>query len=111
MSIDSTEKYFVFLGPDEKVIHAAKGLLDKTVEGKLILTDKKLFFGFYSNISVDKQFIATHPYITDVQLKEGLRQAAIIVSSKKKTFTISKISKKEAKKLYSHIQDIISQNQ
>ncbi len=110
MDISSTEKYYVFLEPEEKVIYAAKGLLDGTVEGKLILTDKKLFFGFYSNISVDKQFIATHPYIKDADLKEGLFNSTITVSSKKKTFTISKINKKEARQLLDHIISIIEKN-
>ncbi|MGM0365433.1 MAG: PH domain-containing protein [Actinomycetota bacterium] len=110
MSITSTEKYFVFLGPDEKVIQDVKGLLNKTVEGKLILTDKKLFFGYHSNISVDKHFIATHPYIMDADLKEGLLHSAVTVSNKKETFAVSKINKKEARQIYNHLKAIIDKN-
>ncbi len=110
MKIDSTEKYFIFLEPGEKVIQASRGLLDKALQGKIILTDKKLFFGFYSNISVDKQFIASHPYISHADLKEGMVYSAVTVSNKKKTFTISKINKKEARQLYVRLKEIADQN-
>jgi len=110
MSTTSTEKFFVFMGPDEKLIQAVNGVLAKTIEGKLVLTDKKLFFSFYSNIAVDKQFIATHPYIMEVSLKEGLLYSALTVSSKKDTFVISKINKQEAQKFYSHLKAIVDKN-
>ncbi|MCG9479802.1 MAG: PH domain-containing protein [Actinomycetia bacterium] len=110
MSTTSTEKFFVFMGPDEKLIQAVPGVLNNITGGKLVLTDKKLFFSFISNISVDKQFIATYPYIMEANLKEGILYSAITVSSKKDTFTISKMNKKEAKKLYSQLKTIADKN-
>ncbi|MDD3777211.1 MAG: PH domain-containing protein [Actinomycetota bacterium] len=110
MSTTSTEKFFVFMGPDEKLIQASTGVLNDITDGKLILTDKKLFFSFVSNISVDKQFIATYPYITSVSLKDGLFYSSLTVSSKKDTFTISKMNKKEAKLMYGQLKAIADQN-
>lgn len=60
------------MGPGEKTVFIAPGVLDNITSGYLVLTDKKLFFYFYSNIARDKKFIATHPFIISVDLKRRL---------------------------------------
>ena len=56
-------EFFLFVSADETVIFHAKGIFNKIIEGDLLLTDKKLFFYFWSNISRDKVFIATYPFL------------------------------------------------
>jgi len=46
------------MGPGEKTVFIPPGVLDNITSGYLVLTDKKLFFYFYSNIAIDKKFIA-----------------------------------------------------
>ncbi len=108
MSSIKKELYYVFMGPDEEAIKTVKGILDRTLEGQLVLTDKKLFFYFKSNISSDQKFIATHPFIKTAELKEGLIYSTLNISTKKETFAISKINKKEARETYNLLNDIIS---
>lgn len=60
------------MGPGEKTVFIAPGVLDNIASGYLVLTDKKLFFYFYSNIARDKKFIATYPFIISVDLKRRL---------------------------------------
>ncbi len=102
--------YFPFTTPDEKTIFTAPGILENTVNGLLILTNKKLFFYFYSNITRDKKFIATHPFITAADLKEGLIYSTLTVSSKKESFRIQKLSKKDAREFHRILIKIIREN-
>ncbi len=102
--------YFLFIGANEKIVFKAKGVLNETIEGHLLLTDKKLFFYFVSNISRDKIFIATYPYITNVKLKEGLLNSTLIINNKKESFEIKKINKKEAKEFYNVLNKIVLEN-
>ena len=62
--------YFTFMDRDEKTLLYSKGILDNDIEGHLVLTTKKLFFFFWSNINRDKQFIATYPYISSVNVRD-----------------------------------------
>jgi len=93
-------EFFLFVSADETVIFHAKGIFNKIIEGDLLLTDKKLFFYFWSNISRDKVFIATYPYIVSVQLKEGFLNSTLIIENKNKSFEISKINKKDAREFF-----------
>ena len=102
--------FLLFVDSDEKTIYEASGFINDTTSGKLVLTDKKLFFFFVSNISRDKIFIASHPYIVSVSLKEGLTSSTLIVNSKKESFTIKKLGKNGAKTFYSLLKDIIEKN-
>jgi hypothetical protein len=102
--------YFPFIDPDEKTILTAHGILENTVSGILILTNKKLFFYFYSNITRDKKFIATYPYIVSVDLKEGLFYSTLIVRNKKESFIIQKLKKKDALEFYKILKKIILEN-
>ena len=102
--------YMLFVGSDEKIIYEAKGVLDNVVEGILVLTDKKLFFYFVSNISRDKFFIATHPYIKSVEIKEGLLNSALTVKNKSRSFKIKKINKKLEKEFDKILNSIIQDN-
>jgi len=102
--------YFLFIGTNEKIVYETKGILNDTIEGHLLLTDKKLFFYFVSNISRDKVFIATYPYITSVELKEGLLNSTLIIKNKKETFKINKISKNDARQFYNLLNKIIEEN-
>ena len=54
--------YFSFMGPGGKTVFIAPGVLDNITSCYLVLTDKKLFFYFYSNIDRDKKFIANLPF-------------------------------------------------
>lgn len=99
--------YFPFIDPDEKTILTATGILENTVNGILILTNKKLFFYFYSNITRDKKFIATHPYIVSVDLKEGLVYSTLIIRNKKESFKIQKLKRKDAREFYRILKKII----
>ena len=102
--------YSPFISPGEKTIFAAPGILENTVSGLLILTNKKLFFYFYSNITRDKKFIATHPFIVSADLKEGLIYSTLTVSSKKESFSIQKLNKKDAREFHRVLTKIIRGN-
>jgi hypothetical protein len=102
--------FLLFVDSDEKTIYEASGFINYTTAGKLVLTDKKLFFFFVSNISRDKIFIASHPYIASVSLKEGMISSTLVINNKKESFTIKKLNKNEAKTFYSLLNDIIEKN-
>jgi len=102
--------YFPFIAPGEKTIFTASGILENTVRGLLILTDKKIFFYFYSNITRDKKFIATYPFITASDLKEGLIYSTLTISSKKESFRIKKLNKKDAREFHRILIKIIGEN-
>ena len=102
--------FLLFVDSDEKTIYEASGFINNTIAGKLVLTDKKLFFFFVSNISRDKIFIASHPYIVSASLKEGLISSTLVINNKKESFTIKKLNKNEAKTFYSLLNDIIEKN-
>ena len=102
--------YFPFVAPGEKTVFTAPGILENTVSGLLILTDRKLFFYFYSNITRDKKFIATHPFIAGAILKEGLLYSTLTVSSKKESLAIQKMNKKGAREFHSILTEIIKKN-
>jgi len=103
--------FLLFVDSDEKTIYEASGFINDTIVGKLVLTDKKLFFFFVSNISRDKIFIASQPYIVSVSLKEGLTSSTLVINNKKESFTIKKLSKNVAKTFYSLLNDIIEKNE
>ena len=102
--------FLLFVDSDEKTIYEASGFINDTIVGKLVLTDKKLFFFFVSNISRDKIFIASQPYIVSVSLKEGVISSTLVINNKKESFTIKKLNKNEAKTFYSLLNDIIEKN-
>jgi len=102
--------FLLFVDSDEKTIYEASGFINDTLVGKLVLTDKKLFFFFVSNISRDKIFIASQPYIVSVSLKEGMISLTLVINNKKESFTIKKLNKNEAKTFYSLLNDIIEKN-
>ena len=102
--------YFPFLGPGEKTVFTAPGILENTIDGLLILTDKKLFFYFYSNITRDKKFIATYPFIDSVDLRKGLIYSTLAIKNKKESFKIEKIKKKDAREFYNILTKIIKKN-
>lgn len=102
--------YFPFMEPGEKTIFTAPGNLENIVNGHLILTSKKLFFYFYSNINRDKKFIATHPYIKSVRLKEGLFYSTLTIQNKKEHISIHRIRKKDALEFSRLLNSIIEKN-
>jgi len=102
--------FLLFVDSDEKTIYEASGFINDTLVGKLVLTDKKLFFFFVSNISRDKIFIASQPYIVSASLKEGMISSTLVINNKKESFTIKKLNKNEAKTFYSLLNDIIEKN-
>ena len=102
--------FLLFVDSDEKTIYEASGFINDTIVGKLVLTDKKLFFFFVSNISRDKIFIASQPYIVSVSLKEGVISSTLVINNKKESFTIKKLNKNEAKTFYSLLNGIIEKN-
>ena len=102
--------FLLFIDSDEKTIYEASGFINDTITGKLVLTDKKLFFFFVSNISRDKIFIASQPYIVSVSLREGMISSTLVINNKKESFTIKKLNKNEAKTFYSLLNDIIEKN-
>ena len=102
--------YLLFISPNEKIIYESTGILNDIVNGHLVLTDKKLFFYFISNISRDKVFMATYPYIISAKLTEGIFSSTLIISSRKETFTIKKINKNNAKEFYRLLIDITNKN-
>jgi DNA-directed RNA polymerase len=102
--------YFLFIGANEKIIFNAHGIFDNNIDGNLILTDKQLFFYFISNVSRDRIFIATYPYIISSELKEGVFHSTLIIKNKKETFEIKKINKEDARKFYLILSKIISDN-
>lgn len=102
--------YFPFMEPDEKTVFVIQGTLKNLISGFLVLTDKKLFFYFYSNITRDKKFIATYPYINSASLKEGMIYSTLTVSNRKESFDISKIRKNDALKSYKILNKIVESN-
>lgn len=102
--------YFPFMEPDEKTVFAVPGTLENLISGYLVLTSEKLFFYFYSNITRDKKFIATYPYIISADLKEGMLYSTLVVNNKKESFSIGKIRKNEALKSYKILTEIIKSN-
>ncbi len=102
--------YFPFMEPDEKTVFIAPANLENIIDGYLVLTDKKLFFYFYSNITRDKKFIATYPYIVSVQLKQGLIYSTLTVENKKESIKIYKLRKKDALEFYGLLNNIIKDN-
>jgi len=102
--------YFLFIGAGEKVVFETRGVLNNTVTGSLLLTDKKLFFYFVSNISRDKVFIATYPYIVSVELKDGLANSTLKIKNKKESFEIKKLKKTDARRFYDILNEIIAKN-
>ena len=102
--------FLLFVDSDEKTIYEASGFINDTIAGNLVLTDRKLFFFYISNISRDSIFIASHPYIVSVSLKEGLTSSTLAINNKKELFTIKKLDKNKAKTFYSLLNDIIEKN-
>ncbi|MBM3703233.1 MAG: hypothetical protein FJW63_09695 [Actinobacteria bacterium] len=102
--------YFSFMGQGEKTVFIAPGVLDNITSGYLVLTDKKLFFYFYSNIAKDKKFIATYPFIVYTSLKEGFIYSTLNINNKKESFKIEKIKKKDAREFYNILNKIIKDN-
>lgn len=96
--------------PGEKTIFTAAGNLDSIVDGYLVLTDKKLFFYFYSNITREKKFIGTYPYIISANLKKGLIYSTLVVNSKKESVKINKIKKKDAAEFHKILSKITEDN-
>ncbi|MCL4415216.1 MAG: PH domain-containing protein, partial [Actinobacteria bacterium] len=103
-------EFLLFIDPDEKTIYETSGFINDAIKGNLVLTDKKLFFFYVSNISRDSIFIASHPYIAAVSLKEGLTSSTLVISSKKEAFVIKKINKNDAKTFYNLLNGIIEKN-
>jgi len=113
-SLDKTSQdigYFIFMDRGEKTVLCAKGVLDGTIKGYLVLTDQKLFFFFWSNINRDKKFIATYPYLVSAEIKQGLFSSTVTVSSRKETFVISNINKAKAAAVVEKLDSIISGNE
>ncbi len=108
--IPKDAEYLLFMEPGEKVLYDASGILNNEIQGYLVLTDKRLFFYFVSNISRDKKFIATYPYIVSASLKSGLIYSELTIKNKKESFTIKKVNKKRAKEFYSKLNNIINSN-
>jgi hypothetical protein len=102
--------YFPFMEPEEKTVFTAAGNLENIINGHLVLTTRKLFFYFYSNINRDKKFIATYPYIISVRLKEGIIYSTLTVESRKESHKIIRLRKKDALKFYHLLNDIIKEN-
>jgi hypothetical protein len=102
-----TRGYFPFMDPDEKTVFTAPGNLENIVDGYLVLTNKKLFFYFYSNINRDKKFIATYPYIISARLKNGLLYSTLTIDNKKESVSIYKLKKKDSLKFHRLLNDII----
>ena len=103
-------EYYLFIGQDEKLIYKADGVLNNAVNGTLMLSDSKLFFYFVSNISRDRKFIATYPYIISAQLKQGLSSSSLIIKNKKESFEIKKMNKKQASEFCAILKEIIAKN-
>jgi hypothetical protein len=102
--------YFIFMDRDEKTVFYAKGILDDNIEGYIVLTNKKLFFFFYSNINREKKFIASYPYITSTDLKKGVFSSTLTVNSKKDTFKISRLNNTKAIMIHEMLKKIVSDN-
>jgi len=108
--VSKDHDYFLFLSSDEQIVFEARGILGNIIDGYLLLTDKKLFFYYRSNLSRDKVFIATYPYIVSVLLKEGLFKSTLIIENRNESFTISKINKNEAREFYEILDKISRKN-
>jgi hypothetical protein len=102
--------YFIFMDRDEETVLYAKGVLDDTINGYLVLTTKKLFFFFWSNINRDKKFIASYPYIVSAEMQKHTFSSTLVVSSKKETFAISRMKKSKAAVFMQKLDEIISNN-
>jgi len=113
ISFDSTAQdigYFIFMERDEETVLYAKGILDDTITGYLVLTTKKLFFFFWSNINRDKKFIASYPYIVSAEIQSRTFSSTITVCSKKEAFTISRMKRSKAAAFKKKLDEIISSN-
>jgi hypothetical protein len=102
--------YFIFMDRDERTVLYTRGILDDVISGYLVLTTRKLFFFFWSNINRDKKFIASYPYIISAEMKSGTFFSTLTVSSKKETFTISRIKRSKAAAFLEKLDEIISNN-
>ena len=102
--------YLLFLASDEKLIYAAGGNLENTIDGSIVLTDKKVFFYFVSNISRDKVFIATYPYLKSVKLKKGLIYSTLFIESTRDSYNVFRIKKDPAMEMYKLLDRIIKEN-
>jgi hypothetical protein len=102
--------YFIFMDRDEETVLYARGTLDDTINGYLVLTTKKLFFFFWSNINRDKKFIASYPYLVSAEICSGAFSSTITVSSKKETFAVSRMKKSKAAAIMQKLDEIISNN-
>jgi len=102
--------YFPFMGPDEKTVFTAPGNFENIIDGHLVLTNKKLFFYFYSNITRDKRFIATYPYIISAKIKNGLLYSTLTIENKKESINIHKLRKKDSLEFYRLLNNIINNN-
>ncbi|MBN1298771.1 MAG: PH domain-containing protein [Actinobacteria bacterium] len=103
-------EYYLFMAPEEKLVFKADGVLNNIISGTLILTDSKLFFYFISNISRDRSFIATYPFIVSAELKQGFSSSSLIIKNRKETFEIKKMNKALASEFAGILNEIISQN-
>ncbi len=102
--------YFPFMEPDEKTVFTAPGNLENIVDGYLVLTNKKLFFYFFSNINREKRFIATYPYIISAKLKNGVLYSTLTIENKKESIDIYKLRKKDSLEFYRLLNNIIKNN-
>lgn len=102
--------YLLFLASDEKLIYAAGGNLENTIDGSIVLTDKKVFFYFVSNISRDKVFITAYPYLKSVKLKKGLIYSTLFIESTKDSYNVFRIKKDPAMEMYKLLDRIIKEN-
>ncbi|MEA2016370.1 MAG: PH domain-containing protein [Actinomycetota bacterium] len=102
--------YLLFMEPDEKTVFTAPGNLEKIIDGHLILTNKKLFFYFHSNIARDKKFIATYPYIISAKIKNGLFYSTLTIENKKESINIHKLRKKDSLEFHRLLNNIIKDN-
>lgn len=102
--------YFSFMEPGEKTVFTTPGNPGNIINGRLVLTNKKIFFYFYSNIIREKKFIVTYPYIVSAQLKEGIIYSNPTIENKKESIRIKKLKKKDTLKFYGLPDSIIKEN-
>jgi len=100
--------YFTFMDRDEKTVLCVKGILDNTINGYLILTNKKLFFYYWSNVNRENKFIATYPYISSVKIRSGILSSTLNIKNRKETFRISKIKNRDALNMFKRLMQIIA---
>ncbi len=102
--------YNLFLNPDEEVVYAADSMFDKIIKGVLVLTNKRVFFYYVSNICRDKKFLASYPYILSADVKEGIFSSTLFIKTKQETFIIRKLDKTSARKFKDLLDNIIKDN-